>query len=121
MISAINRFHPFELAWYALHGDLTRATRRWSGYSEGTVSPTLPNRVPTYYHTPRALARAFAPSFRVVDCRALLLLLPPPYLAHLLRRFPRVFGMAARLEPRLAGWPLLRALGDHVWLELERR
>jgi hypothetical protein len=29
--------------------------------------------------------------------------------------------MAAWLEPRLAGWPLLRALGDHFWLELERR
>ncbi len=120
MISAINRFHPFEFAWYGLHGDLRRATRRWGGYSEGTVSPTLPDRVPTYYYTPRGFAEAFAPSFRTVDCRALLLLLPPPYLAHLLTRYPRMFGAAALLESQLAAWPVLRALGDHFWLELER-
>lgn len=120
LISAINRFHPFETLWYAAHGDLRRAARRWRGYAEGTVSPALPHRVPTFYATPHAFARRFAPHFRVVDCRALLLLLPPPYLAHLTARFPRLFRAASRLEPRLAGLPLLRALGDHFWLELER-
>lgn len=120
MISAINRIHPFEFAWYAAHGDLARATRRWSGYSAGTVSPALPDRVSTFYYTPNAFARAFRPHFRVINCRALLLLLPPPYLAHLMKRAPRLFRVAASLEVLLADWPLLRALGDHFWLELER-
>ncbi|HWE62839.1 MAG TPA: SAM-dependent methyltransferase, partial [Chloroflexota bacterium] len=121
VISAINRFHPFEFLWYAAHGDLGRAVRRWGGYAEGTVSPTLPDRVPTYYYTPRAFARRFQPYFQLVRCRALLLFLPPPYLEHLTRRFPRLFQLAARLDRQVASWPLLRALGDHFYIELERR
>jgi SAM-dependent methyltransferase len=119
-VSVINRYHPFETAWYALHGDLHRAARRWRGYAAGTVSPTLPHRVPTYYYTPAAFARQFAPRFRPVRCRALLLLLPPPYLAHLTGRFPYLFRAASGLEARIAHWPVLRALGDHFYMELER-
>jgi SAM-dependent methyltransferase len=121
VISVINRFHPFESAWYAAHGDFKRATRRWSGYAEGTVSPTLPDRVPTYYYTPRAFARRFAPGFRVVSCRALLLFLPPPYLAHLGARYPRARRWAARLDRSMGDWPILRGLGDHFLIELERQ
>lgn len=120
MISAINRYHAGEFAWYAMHGDFARATRRWSGYSIGTVSPTLPDRVPTFYRTPRAFTAAFIPWFRVLDCRALLLFLPPPYLAHLIVRYPRLARVAGQLDKVLAPVPLLRGLGDHFWLELER-
>jgi len=120
VLSVINRYHPFEKAWYALHGDPRRAIRRWSGYAEGTVSPTLPHRVPTYYYTQRAFAQHFAPQFRLRQCRALLLFMPPPYLAHLVDRFPRLFRLAGGVEARVAHWPLLRALGDHFYLELER-
>lgn len=119
-VSVINRYHPFEFAWYAAHGDLGRAVRRWRGHAAGTVSPTLPHRVHTYYYTPGAFARLFAPHFRPIRCRALLLLLPPPYLAHLVDRFPRLFRLAGSLEERVAAWPGLRGLGDHFYMELER-
>ena len=120
IVSLINRFHPFESAWYAAHGDWRRASRRWGGQAEGTVSPALSQRVPTRYYTPRAFARRMAPFFRPVGCRALLLLLPPPYLAHLVTRHPRLATRAARVERRIAGWPVLRGLGDHFIMELER-
>jgi len=120
-ISAINRYHPFEFFWYALHGDWRRATRRWPGVAEGTVSPALPERVTTYYYTPRAFARQFQPSFRLIGYQALLLTLPPPYLAHLYHRFPRRRDLAARIDGRLGDWPILRGLGDHFLIELERR
>ncbi|HVA91825.1 MAG TPA: class I SAM-dependent methyltransferase, partial [Chloroflexota bacterium] len=120
VISVINRFHPFEFAWYASHGDLKRAVRRWGGYAEGTVSPTLPDRVPTHYYTPRAFTRRFQPGFRVVSWRALLLFLPPPYLAHLCDRHPRYRRFAAGLDRSLASKPVLRGLGDHFLIELER-
>lgn len=120
VVSLINRFHPFEAAWYAAHGDFRRASRRWGGYAEGTVSPNLPHRVPTRYYTPRAFARRMAPFFRLVDCRALLLLLPPPYLAHLVGHHPHLATRAARIERRIADWPVLRGLGDHFIMELER-
>jgi SAM-dependent methyltransferase len=121
LISAINRYHPFEFAWYASHGDWRRATRRWPGTAEGTVSPALPDRVTTYYYTLRAFARPFQPAFRVVGCRALLLTLPPPYLAHLHDRFPHSWRLAETLDAGLAGLPILRGLGDHFLIELERR
>jgi hypothetical protein len=120
IISVINRFHPFEFAWYAFHGDLRRAVRRWGGYAEGTVSPTLPDRVPTYYYTPRAFARRFEPGFRVISRRALLLFLPPPYLAHLSDRHLAYGRVAAGLDRGLASKPILRGLGDHFLIELER-
>jgi SAM-dependent methyltransferase len=120
IISAINRFHPFEFAWYALHGDMKRAVRRWGGYAEGTVSPTLPDRVSTFYYTPRAFAKHFEPGFRVVSWRALLLFLPPPYLAHLNDRYPVYKRFASGLDRRLADTPILRGLGDHFLIELER-
>lgn len=120
IVSLINRFHPFESAWYAAHGDWRRASRRWGGHAEGTVSPALPQRVPTRYYTPRAFAHRMAPFFRPVDCRALLLLLPPPYLAHLVTRHPQLATRTARVERRIAAWPVLRGLGDHFIMELER-
>jgi len=120
IVSLINRFHPFESAWYAAHFDWRRSSRRWGGHAEGSVSPALPQRVPTRYYTPRAFARRMAPFFRPVDCRALLLLLPPPYLAHLVTRHPRLATRAARVERRIAGWPVVRGLGDHFIMELER-
>lgn len=121
LISAINRYHPFEFAWYALHGEWRRATRRWGGMAQGTVSPALPDRVATYYYTSRAFARPFQPAFRVVGYRALLLTLPPPYLAHLHDRFPRSWRLAEKLDDALAGLPILRGLGDHFLIELERQ
>ena len=121
LISAINRYHPFEFAWYAAHGEWRRAVRRWGGMAQGTVSPALPHRVTTYYYTPRAFARPFQPAFRVVGYRALLLTLPPPYLAHLHHRFPRCWCLAEKLDNALAGLPILRGLGDHFLIELERR
>ncbi|HXT38004.1 MAG TPA: methyltransferase domain-containing protein [Chloroflexota bacterium] len=121
LISAINRYHPFEFAWYAVHGEWRRAIRRWGGMAQGTVSPALPDRVTTYYYTPRAFARHFQPAFRVVGYRALLLALPPPYLAHLHGRFPRCWRLAEKLDGVLAGLPILRGLGDHFLIELERQ
>jgi hypothetical protein len=35
-------------------------------------------------------------------------------------RLPRLFRLAGDLDERLATWPVLRALGDHFYMELER-
>ena len=118
--SVMNRFYPFETAWYLAHGRPRQAVRRWKGRAMASVSPTLPDTVPTWYHTPRAFARAFAPAFRRANCRALPWLLPPPPLAHLWSRAPGLWRKLTRYEERLAGrWPFC-ALGDHFLMVLER-
>jgi hypothetical protein len=82
------------------------------------VSPELSVCVPTWYYTPREFARAF-PAFRRVHCRALTLLLPPPFAAHAWHRFPGLIQRLIVWEERLSGrWPFV-ALGDHFLIVLE--
>ncbi|MBN1936740.1 MAG: methyltransferase domain-containing protein [Anaerolineae bacterium] len=116
LVGVMNRFYLWETAWFALRGHPRQAVRRWGGKVLAGVSPSLPVLIPTWYYTPRQFARAFA-SFRQVSCRALPLLLPPPYAAYL---WPKLRFLHA-LERRLASlWPF-NALGDHFLMVLERR
>ena len=123
--SVMNRFCWFETAWYLTHGHPRQAVRRWKGWAMAGVSPSLPDVVPTWYYTPGAFARAFAPAFRRASgwrasCRALPLLLPPPPLADLWSRAPGLWRRLASYENHLAGrWPFC-ALGDHSLMVLER-
>jgi SAM-dependent methyltransferase len=116
VVGVMNRFCLFEILWYLLHGRPRMAARRWQSPVLAAVSPSLPAVVPTWYPTPGALARAM-PGFRVFKCRALPLLLPPPYLPQLWARFNRLQSWEERLAPR---WPWNR-LGDHFLLVLVRQ
>lgn len=118
--SVMNRFCWFETAWYLAHGHPRQAVRRWKGRAMAGVSPTLPDTVPTWYYTPGAFARAFAPAFRRASCRALPLLLPPPPLADLWSQAPGLWHRLARYEEWLAGRRPFCALGDHLLMVLER-
>jgi SAM-dependent methyltransferase len=119
VVSVMNRFYPFEALWFLARGRPREAVRRWGGSTMAHVSPSLAVRVRTWYWSPRAFARAFA-GFRRVSCRALPLLLPPPYAAHLWARFPSWVGRLGRWEEWLAGRRPFCALGDHFLLVLER-
>jgi SAM-dependent methyltransferase len=116
----MNRFYLFEVAWYLLHGRPRTALRRWKGTAHARVSPALATTVPTWYYTPGALARAMA-GFRVESCRALPLLLPPPYLPQLWQRHGRLLRRLERWEERWASrWPW-NGLGDHFLMVLVRK
>jgi SAM-dependent methyltransferase len=120
VLGVMNRFYPWETLWYALHGKGRAAARRWGGLARAGVSAQVGERVSTWYYTPRAVRRAFRPAFRPCSCRALPLLLPPPYASSLWERTPRLWAALAGWEERLAPrWPW-SALGDHFLLVLER-
>lgn len=119
VVSVMNRFYPFEVLWYLAHGRPRQAVRRWGGSTMASVSPALAVRVRTWYHTPRDFERTL-PAFRRVRCRALPLLLPPPYAAHLWMRFPAWMGRVSGVDEWLAPqWPFC-ALGDHFMMVLDR-
>ncbi len=120
VFSVINRVCPTEMAWFALHLEFKNARRRLGGPILARAMSGGELSVMTYYYSPGDFKRAFAPAFRVVSCRALPLLLPPPYLAHLVKRAPGFFRLVGRADDALAGLPLLHSLGDHFLIELER-
>ncbi|HVZ38041.1 MAG TPA: methyltransferase domain-containing protein [Candidatus Kapabacteria bacterium] len=120
VLSVINRICPAEVLWYALHLMPGTATRRLRGPALSSAVPGAAPSFLTYYYSPSDFTRAFSGSFRVLGCRALPLILPPPYTAHVMRRFPRLFHLLGRLDDALAALPVLRSMGDHFLMELER-
>jgi SAM-dependent methyltransferase len=121
VLSVINRVCPTEMAWFALRLDPGGATRRLRGPILARAVPGGSLSVMTYYYSPADYMRAFAPGFRVLGYRALPLLLPPPYLSHLMRRVPRLFNALGRADDLLSSLPVLRSMGDHFLMELERK
>jgi len=120
VFSVINRLYPLEMAWFGLHLEFKNARRRLGGPVLARAVAGGALSVTTYYYSPADFKRAFAPAFRLVSCRALPLLLPPPYLAHLVKGVPAFFRLLGRADDALAGLPLLNSLGDHFLIELER-
>ena len=64
VLSLINRYCLWETAWYLRAGQPALAFRRWSGRATATVrAEWRDERIPVFYWTPGAVARAFAPYF----------------------------------------------------------
>jgi ubiquinone/menaquinone biosynthesis C-methylase UbiE len=103
-ICLMGRVCAWESIWYLLRGDLTRATRRWSG--EATSSLAL--RV--FYPSVANVRYAFAPDFTLHSWHGIGLAVPPSYVTGLSAAAIRRF---ANLDRWLASLPLLRSFSDH--------
>lgn len=118
LFTVIGRVCPWEVATYLWRRRWKRAFVRFArgqtpvGMAGGTIW--------TRYYTPREFARRFAPEFRVVRVEALSLLVPPPYLTWVAERHPRWHERLVRWDAAIAGWPVVRSMGDHFMIELER-
>jgi hypothetical protein len=75
----------------------------------------------TRYYTPREFYRPFARDFALEHFRGVCVFAPPPYLADFRARHPRLCRGLWNLDQRVAGWPLLRGMGDHFLMVLRRR
>lgn len=107
---------PWEIAWHLAHRQVRVAFRRWRGGVEAHVGQGATARV--WYPTPWRLRREFNPHFRHVRTVGVGVLLPPPYLGHLVDRWPRLFEVLGRWEKCLGrggAW-----LGDHYLIAFER-
>jgi ubiquinone/menaquinone biosynthesis C-methylase UbiE len=116
--SVMNRWCAWEIGWELLHLHPRRAFRRLGkGWlMAGLASPDGSLPVPVLYYTPHGLERVFAPQFRMQAAFGLPVLLPPPYLAHLLDRHPALFSRLQRIERLLRDRSPFHALGDHFLL-----
>jgi SAM-dependent methyltransferase len=119
VFTVIGRVCPWEVFHY-----LRR--RRWSRIKVRYASNVVPvslNRhtVWTRYYSPREFFRAFEREFALEQYRGLCVFAPPPYLASVRERHPRGYERLWRIDRRLAGWPVLRSMGDHFLIVMRKR
>jgi len=112
----MGRFCALETLYYLGCFD-RRAGRRWGGMAEAIVGS---HSFPIRYWTVGELKRAM-PAFRALEACGIGVLLPPSYLFHLERRWPRLFAALVRWDRKIANWWPLSRMGDHTLLVLERR
>ena len=107
----------WETAWYLAHGRLACAFRRWKGRTVASLGD-LP--VDVQYPTLREIKEFFRANFTVRSCKAVGLTVPPSYVEHWARRFPRTLPTLKAIDRGISALPVCRVLGDHMLLVLER-
>ncbi len=119
VFTVIGRICPWEVGHYLARGRWGRVKVR---YARGLV-PVGMNRhvVWTRYYTPREFYQRFEEHFALAHYRGLCLLAPPPYLTGMREKHLRWYRALWHLDRHIAGWPLLRALGDHFLMVLKKR
>jgi SAM-dependent methyltransferase len=117
--SVIGRICPWEIGLYLSRGDLRRAVLR---FRPGAVAvPLKDGTVWTRYLTPGAFERTFRRAgFRRRELRGLGVLAPPPYLEAFAARRPALVARLLAMDGEVGSWPLLRSLGDHFLIVLQR-
>jgi SAM-dependent methyltransferase len=119
VFSVIGRLCPWELGYYLLKGRLKRALIR---AARGATAVGMNHHtIWTYYYLPREFYRAFASRFTLRSYRALSLFMPPPYLVEFSRRHRKGCERLGRLDDRFGALPLLRDMGDHFLIVMQRR
>ena len=119
VFTVIGRICPWEIAHY-----LRR--RRWQRVKVRFARDAVPvnmnnHRIWTKYYGPREFYRAFRNDFKLETYRGLCVFAPPPYLTWIRDRHLRWYHRLWRMDRRMAGWPVLRELGDHFLIVLRRR
>ena len=119
VFSVIGRVCPWEAAHYLMRGRWARVNVR---YARGPVPVGLNGHtVWTRYYTPREFYRPFRALFSLAHFRGLCVFVPPPYLIGFRERHPQWHRRLWRIDRQVAGWPLLRATGDHFLIVMRRR
>jgi ubiquinone/menaquinone biosynthesis C-methylase UbiE len=107
----------WETLWFLAHADTSRAFRRWKGMATATLGEVA---VEVRYPTMRDIMRLLSPAFVLCSCKAIGLTVPPSYVEHLARKRPNLLRKLEAIDSAIAGWPLLRGMGDHMLLVFER-
>jgi ubiquinone/menaquinone biosynthesis C-methylase UbiE len=106
-----------ELVWYLLHGETSKAFRRFSGKAQARIGGFT---IPVSYPTVGEVQRAFAPWFELKDRRAIGLFVPPSYVESWASKHSAIIGYLEKMDGIFAEFPVFRDLGDHVLMEFTR-
>lgn len=119
VFTVIGRICPWEIGYYLVRRKWARATVRFAhrmvpvGMNEHTIW--------TQYYGPREFYQFFRQQFALQHFRGLCVLAPPPYLIRVAERYPHAYQWLWRLDRRVAGWPVIRSMGDHFLIVMRRR
>ena len=109
----------WETIWYLAHGKPRKAFRRLS--REGVTARLSDGAfVHVRYPTVGALARTFAPEFRLESVNGIGVAVPPSYLEPWAQRHPSLLQFCERADSLMGRCPGIRVLGDHVLVRLQR-
>jgi SAM-dependent methyltransferase len=119
VFTVIGRICPWEIGHFALR-------RRWSRlqirFARNIVRVGMnKHSIWTRYYSPLEFYRAFEGEFSLVHYRGLCVFAPPPYLTWVRDKHPRCYQWLWRTDRRMAGWPLLRSIGDHFLMIMKKR
>jgi ubiquinone/menaquinone biosynthesis C-methylase UbiE len=119
VFTVIGRICPWEIAHYLRKRRWARAKVRFAR----NVVPVSMNKhtIWTHYYGPREFHRAFESNFTLEHFRGLCVFAPPPYLTWLRDAHPRWHERLWRLDRRVAGWPVIRGMGDHFLVVMRKR
>lgn len=109
----------WEMSWYLAQGNRDKAFRRLhqDGISARIADGAF---VQVHYPSARALARAFAPEFRLKSVKGIGVAVPPSYLEPWAQRHPRWLQLCEQADSWMGRCPGIRALGDHLLVRLQR-
>ncbi|HEX5413021.1 MAG TPA: class I SAM-dependent methyltransferase [Terriglobia bacterium] len=119
VVCLFGRFCAWEMFWYLSQGNVRKAVRRFMpGERPATLSGSSEFNI--WYHSVRALKKAFTPHFRLLAWKGVGLAVPPSYLDFLVAGHPHLFRLASEVDPWLGECPGFRAMADHMLLVFER-
>lgn len=112
-----NRICIWEILWLGAHLKFRKALRRISGRGVGHIGEA---EVRVWYPKVKQVRQAFAPWFRLKFVQGIGLCVPPSYLERWAAKHREVISHLAAADALFSRLPILRILGDHVLLRLER-
>jgi len=119
VFTVIGRICPWEVGYYLLRGRWARARIR---YASGFVPVGMNQRtIWTHYYRPRELYRHFEREFELRGYRGMCVFAPPPYLTWVKDNHARWYRRLWDLDRRVSGLPVLRNIGDHFLIVMQRR
>ena len=117
VLCLLGPFCVWETVWYLGQGRLAQAFRRLRA---GGVTARIGTGLQVEYPSVRSVAQAFAPTFQLQSWMGIGIVVPPSYVSPWADRFPRLLEWSAHIDRRIAGWPGIRGMADHVLLHLVR-
>ena len=117
VLSLCSRICLWETAWFLSRAQFRSAFRRLKGKATATLNGIA---VHLQYPTVRELRDAMHPWFTLRRVKSIGLFVPPTYLEQWATRHQETLAVLGSIDRTVSEWPVLRVLGDHVLLVMER-